>query len=425
MSRAGRHFTLFAALSACIVSVIPEATAQSPGTRTTRSFDGHFRRVERDKSLAGDDGLEKAGLAIAPGVRAYAGAAVVGGYDSNPDGSSGARDKAGFGLVELGTALVFDGQSSQTTALARGSFARYDMDFRPDRGDATVLLDHYVTLPEGWSFNFGAFHQLDHFEIDRPSHSGGYALFSRRTEAFETFVRLRSLHTGYGNAVGTVLPQGFLSEVDSSFSNIRSEAATGVLLFKNRFIAPFAEIGAAHVDFTRQVDPNVLDRDARDLYGIAGIRVTFSPQLRFDLGARTNHREFERAAISDHSSTFLDGKVVWTPHDRFYAEVNIDRTFTDPMAAGSLLTERTAAELHLNAKLTDRLYAEIDAGVVRNDQVGIDRRFDERYAQGKIGYHIDKRTEVFSFVKGETVKEKPSGDESDRMVFGAGVKIGY
>lgn len=426
MALRSSHTLLFTTLMATTSALATVAQAQSSRTLGQRGFDQQFQRAEKDTSRFDDGEIAAAGIAVAPGARVYTGAAVMGGSDSNLDQRSSNAKRSSFGEAELGSAIVVTREESQTTALARGSFARYgDYDFRPDRWNAGALVDHLVKMSDAWKLHIGGFYEADRIDIDRPAYAGGYLQLQRTLPGTSTFVRVRSMHTGYGNDVGSVIGTGLLSEVDKSYSNLRTEASTGTIFRKNEGVAPYLEVAAATIDFTQQINTAVLNRDSREVYGIAGLRITASPQLRFDLGGRINDRRLDDPNMRNHTSGFFDGKIVWTPRDDLSVEFNVGRTYTDPIATAALFTDRTAADVNINAKITEKIKAEVDVGVEKLDQIGASKHYDGRFANGRIGYQIAPRTEVFSVVKVETIKDSTTGETSNRNVYGAGVKVGF
>lgn len=420
-----RNRLFLLALAGSLTAYTQTAHAADDSLHRDRSFSNKFQSSEKDSDRYGSDDIAAQGIAVAPNVRVFTGATVSGGYDSNLDNVVKDPQKSGYGRGELGAAIVATGGNSQTVALARGSYANYSQDFRPDRWDGVVLVDHTVKMTNAWKLHLGGFYERNEIDIDRPSYAGGYMQIFNKEESRDAFLRVRSMHTGYGNAIGSVFPTGFLSDVDKSFSNIRTEASLGMLLLKNRTVAPYFEIGAAQLDFTQQINQAVLDRDAREIYGIAGLRFTITPQLRVDLGARAIHREIEDLTFKSHSTAFFDGKLVWTPHDRLFVEINVDRTNTDPLSAGALYTERTAGDVHVTARLSEKVKAELEAGLVRHDQIGITQHYDEQYVSGRLGYQINPRTEIFGLMKTETIKDSVTEDTSHRFRIGGGVKIGF
>jgi hypothetical protein len=305
------------------VGLASQVSADPFNSRSDRGFDARFRAADKnrdrlkteDASDAPNDGSVKddASDEIKSPVsrmKFYSGAAVLGGYDSNIDLNKDKGAGAGFGMVDLGIASVVSTENGETTAIARGSFARHDIEFRPDRWDGGFLVDHYMKMSGGWKVHAGGFLERNEIEIDRPMYAGAYMQFARNAATQDAFVRLRSMQTQYGNPISTPLSPGFLSDVDASFTNTRSEASVGMLLQKDRALAPFFELAAARIDFTNQIDKAVLNRNATEFYGIAGVRITLNPKLHIDLGGRFNNRDLEDSRLASHTGAFFDGKVV-------------------------------------------------------------------------------------------------------------------
>jgi hypothetical protein len=415
------------------------ASAQSFGGRSDRSFDAQFRQADKNRdqlksSEASDEASSDASVKDDASddakrthsrMKFYSGAAVLGGHDSNVDMNKAAGSGTSFGMVDLGAAVVVGGESSQTTAIARGSFARHNMEFRPERWDGGFLVDHYMKMSGGWKVHLGGFLERNEIEIDRPMYAGAYAQVAKNGQSEDAFVRLRSMQTQFGNPISTPLSPGFLSDVDASFTNTRSEVSAGMLLLKDRALAPFFELSAARIQFSNQIDTAVLNRNANEFYGIAGVRITLGPKLHIDLGGRVNNRDLDDQRAASHTGAFFDGKIVWSPTDRIDVEVNVDRKNTEAMTANALFTERTAADVQVTAKLNEKVKARVEVGMAKLDQIGLNKNFEERYVEGRIGYQINKRIELFSMAKAEEIKDSTTGDVIDRVRVGAGVKVGF
>ena len=358
-----------------------------------------------------------------PGITLYTGLAATHGYDSNLDLVSTNPKGASFNGVEGGAAVVERRGANETTVALRGSSATYTLDYRPERWDAGLLIDHHMALQNGLTMTVGGFYYRDEIDTDRSQRLAGYMLLERSRDTSDAFLRIRSLNRDYLNAVGAALPAGSLFDVNSSFSNVRTEAVVGTLLRKDQRIAPFFQVGVAAIDFTKQIDTAVLNRNSREVFGIAGLRFTLSPTLHADIGGRVNGRDIDDTRVSHHSSAFFDGKLVWSPSDKFFVELNIDRTNEDPLAATALFSEETAARLFVTTKPTDRINATISGGFVRQDQIGASLHYDERYLEGKIGYKVALNAEIFLFGKAAEVTDSATRETSEVRRIGIGFKL--
>lgn len=248
---------------------------------------------------------------------------------------------------------------------------------------------------------------------------------NRDLPTHDLFLRIRTMNRDYLDRIGTTRTNGDLIEIDRTFSNTRTETSAGVLLAKDRFLAPYIQTGVAAIDFTKQANEQTLDRDGNEVWGVAGFRLTFAPQLYADVGGRVIHRDLDDRRVGEHTTGFFDGRIVWNPGDWLYAEINVDRTLEDPEATGALLTERTATQLYLKAWMSGRLYAVVTSGYVRNEQIGVDRRFNDLYLDTRIGYAVSPKLEVFGIAGAARSKDSADVETADRFRVGLGVKFGY
>lgn len=422
MTHSSARFLAATAALAVLPSLTTAAMAQSTPVWTDRSYNASFNAMVRQRAEA-TRGAPSADAAA--GARVLAGVALVHGYDSNRDLDAVGADGGSFGLIDAGVGALWTRADSETALLARGSYSLNDIDFRPERWDAGVLVDHHQILADDWRVTMGGFFIADNIEVDRNNSTAGYVQLNHDTAVRDVFLRLRSLYRGYLDDVGTLKPNGDLIEVDRTFSNVRTEASAGVLMLKDQRLAPYLQAGVASIDFNRQANEAVLDRDGREVWGIAGVRISLTKDLKLDVGARTNHRAIDDNAFSSHSSTWFDGRLVWSPGDWLYVELNVDRTFETPEVANALLGERTAAQLYARAQLSDRLSATMFAGLVHNDQIGTNRELDEEYVDIKLDYALSERMQVFGLAGAARWRDSDDADAATRVRVGMGLKYGY
>ncbi len=140
-----------------------DAGAQSSSVRTDRGYENAFRKTARDRAQAtetrqGADAEHPTdGVALAPGVRGFAGVALVYGHDSNLDLDATRPRDSNFGLIDLGVGLLISRGPSETVIIGRGSHAQYDLDFRSERWDAGALIDNHYKFGENWALTSGSF----------------------------------------------------------------------------------------------------------------------------------------------------------------------------------------------------------------------------------------------------------------------------
>ena len=136
---------------------------------------------------------------------------------------------------------------------------------------------------------------------------------------------------------------------------------------------PLVEVGLAGLDYGRP-RPGKRDRDATQVYLIAGAELEPSEELRVRLGLRRNERFFEEAGDSSFASTGPDLALDWEPDEHFGLELSLSRTIEEPSREDSLVEDVLAAELKAALQASERLAFTAGAEVERVDHVGIDER---------------------------------------------------
>ena len=362
-------------------------------------------------------------VVIGDGVRAVAEGVVATGYDSNIDHFVTNTDGSAYGLVDLGLALIAGPKTSETTAVVRGGYGYHDIDNRPDRWDVGVLIDHYQQISSEVSWDFGGFFLHDDVDTDANERAAGYSQLSYNTATAEAFVRSRVMNSRYLASLNSGQANQLFFPRDETFDHLRYEESIGVLILKDQSIAPFFELGYANLDYTREIDPTAFSRDGDEIWAIGGVRVTLSPTLHVDLGARYNQRWLDDPVIRSHDSVFFDGKVVWTPSDDLYVEFNVDRSFLEPIVETALLTESTSYSLLTNTKLDDLTWLKFEIGHITEDEIGAPDTFQHIYAEARLTHEIAKNTEVFASVLGYHTRNEASDLEADRVNAMVGIKV--
>ena len=363
------------------------------------------------------------GVLIADGVHLLAEGVAATGYDSNIDYRVSDVDGGAYGLIDLGLALTAGPQSAQTTAVARGGYGYHDIESRPDRWDAGVLLDHYRQIAPDTTLNFGGFFLHDDIDVDANERAAGYYELAFNSATTDAFWRGRALHSHYLLPAGTAPLSNIFFNRDETFDHLRLEQSAGMLLLKDQRLAPFFEIGYANLDYTHQINPTLFSRDGDEVWAIGGVRVTLSDTLHADIGARYNQRWLDDPNIRSHDTVFVDGKLVWVPNDDLYVELNVDRSFLEPVVDTALLTESTTVSLLVNTKLDDLTALKFEIGHITEDQIGAPDKFQHIYGEARITRQIANRTEVFASVLGYHTRNDASDLEADRVDVLAGVRI--
>lgn len=392
----------------------------------TKSFDDWRSGLDAPKKAAAAQALQAdpvPGVVFADGINVVAEGALATGYDNNIDHRVSNRDGGAFGLVDLGLAVIAGPETSQTTAVVRGGYGYHDIDYRPDRWDVGVLVDHYRMIAPGMSLNFGGFFLHDDIDSDANERTAGYYQLSYNSSVAEAFWRGRVLDSHYLIAAGAPVDSNRFFARDETFDHVRLEQSAGVLFLKDQRIAPFFEIGYANLDYSTEINPAVFSRDADEIWTIGGVRVTLAPRLHVDLGARYNQRWIDDPTIQSFDSVFFDGKLVYIPSDNLYVEVNVDRSFLEPIVDDALLTESTAVSFLASARLDPRTMLKVEFGHISEDQIGAPDKFQHVYGELRLTHEIAERTEVFASVLGYHSRNEATNLEADRVNTMIGVRV--
>ena len=88
----------------------------------------------------------------------------------------------------------------------------------------------------------------------------------------------------------------------------------------------------ADLNYFGQVPSPLIDRNAQELYGIAGVRIEPDSKFRIDFGARVKHRNFEDRRVTEFTSSFVDVRLHWQPADWVTVTGAVDRFLREPAA---------------------------------------------------------------------------------------------
>lgn len=415
-----RSFTVATvALVTYLVLVIATSSAQAQ--RRVLGLDD----VQRLMTAVRPDADTEGGIVINENLRVYGGLAIGGGHDSNIDDRTEKVDGGAYGRVDAGVAFVRGPATNQTVLLARGSYSRHDIQFRPYRYDGGILLDHHVALAQDIVLTLGGFYYRDEINLDSFQSLAGYFQLKRSNEQTQAFLRGRVYHQHYLLGVGGPAMNFTFTDLDDSFDYVRTEQSAGILVMRARRLAPYGEVGYANMNYTNEINPQVLSRDGNDIWVVAGVRVTFSNALHLDLGGRFNNRWTDDPRIDRYSRGFFDGKLVWTPSDRFSLELAIDRKIVEPFEANAVLADRTSYHGTVTVDPNEKLTISTEAGYNRLLQVGSTSEYDEFYVGAESTYKLARGSALYSTLTATRSRNRVSSETDQRLRIEAGIKVTF
>ncbi len=377
-------------------------------------------RVNRPKANA----LDELGYPIADGIIISPSVRVETGYDSNPD-ELFREDATAFGLVDGSLVLGFVKPGAATTLAIKGSAVSFEGLPRSDRWDAGVALDSYYVFPFGLEVSGGAFYLRDAISFTESDSTAAYYKLDYSNKNIATYAE------GSINQVRYLSQQPIASTVpanlrpflfNSEFNHLRIENKAGLLVGRDRVLAVFTEGGYAWVDFIDQKVKNTVDRDADEYWISGGVRLTFAPHIRADLGYRYNRRDLRDTTVSSHEADYIDGKILWRPVQNLQASFEVDRSLGQPSSALSLVREITKYGVSIVYVPTRRTTLSARAWRRRIREIGDNVIYRERKFLAEAAYDINSKTQFYLNGLLEWVKEEISQGDYQRYRIGIGIR---
>lgn len=268
------------------------------------------------------------GFTVAPGLVITPSGYSEIGRDTNPD-QLVTDDPTAFGRIGAKVNLVRISEKFAANVTASGSVLRLgNNDFRTDRWEGGVLADMVYAIAPGLSISGGGLFGQDETDLVADRTVGAYAELSYRDELSTSFLRVRHQVIEYLNSIEppSSVPESIVSFFSTTaFNSTRQEISAGLLVGNESWVAPYAELSAARVDYTREPDETVVDRDGGDYFAKGGLRVTLSPVLQADLGWRWNWRNLQDADLGSFDSNYFDASIAWRPWQFFSLSASFDR----------------------------------------------------------------------------------------------------
>ncbi len=349
-----------------------------------------------------------------------------GGYDSNPDNFV---DKTGssFGKIEGGLKAEsdVDGRYYGLTLKAKDVYFE-NLDLQ-NRWDFKAALDTSFDLTDSQSVKFGVQYVRDFFNLERANIYTSYADYTLQGQEFRFKLEAKN-HTEENlnsEPRGTENPDVFNISKSEAFDYARTDGKISLLTFTKSFLQPFVIYDYAGLNYFNQVSGASIDRDAREQFGIAGVRFRFSEDFRIDLGARRNTRDFEDLNIDKFSSTFVDVNVFWQPTDAVKITGVVERFIEEPGTSFGLADDTRTAGVTLDWDFMPKWQFKAAGYYDRVEAIGDDFRYNKYVTNLSITYEPSEHVEYFISGLGKWVNEEVSGDSYDRYKIGAGLRYSF
>ncbi len=410
--------------TALLASAVSAQTVVSNKQRGKTYEDSRSRlKVNRP----GSGSLEDLGYVISDGIIVSPTIRTETGYDSNVDNLFSEPSSA-YGIIDGSVVLGFVKPNQATTIALKGKRVQFEGLDRNERWDAGISLDTYKKLASGLEINAGALHLHDAVSYTTNEATAGYYKLQYQNHFLETYA------SGVTNQIRYLSQQaipGSISVADrpfyfnSEYNHLRAEQTAGILVHRNNKFSPYLEGGYASIDYIDQKVAATVNRDAREYWGIAGVRINVIPRVRADIGYRYNRRDLDDTTITSYQTGYLDAKISWAPTDNFRAAFEIDRKLGEPSAAKSRLSEITTHSILLQYKATPRTQSTVRVYQKRSVDVGDATSFRERGYQSETTYDINNKTQFYFNSLWSQVKEEYSQTGFNHMKVGLGLRVKY
>lgn len=417
-----RALAAFAALSAMAADL---SAQQSAGRFQGASVDDSARKLNVG---APKQDLSQLGHVLAPGILFSPTITMEAGFNSNPDEFFSGAEGSPYGLTNSTSVFGFLGDQGATTLTLRTTFLQYSGDIIDNRRwDAGAALDNAYTVAPGTLATFGIYYLRDELSLVPSDNSGAYGQLAFREDGFETFVRLKTDQIDYlGSVANASLNATQLMLVQpSQFNFHRIEGASGFIFGPQARIGFYGELGGANLDYYDQGTENILDRDATEIWGIAGMRFNLHPTLTFDAGWRLNVRQVEDKSVGDQTTSFFDGSLTWTPIQTFSLTAEIDRTFAEPSSTFAIMTDK----IHYGMSASYQLRPGVQLGAAlrhdQKEQIGDAFDYHETEVSLSLAYQWSEKILLYGLALHEVVEEQTTGQSSEKTQIGAGTRMKF
>jgi hypothetical protein len=417
-----RALAAFAALCATAVNL---SAQQNAGRFQGASVDEGAKKLNVG---APQQDLSALGHVLAPGILFSPTITMEAGFNSNPDEYFSDAEGSPYGLTNSTNVFGFLGDQGATTLTLRTTFLQYSGDIIDNhRWDAGAALDNAYTLAPGTLATFGIYYLRDELSFVPSDNSGAYGQLGFREDGFESFVRLKTDQIDYLGSVvnASFTPTQLMLIQPSQFNFNRIEGASGFIFGPQARLGFYGELGGANLDYYDQGVENFLDRDASQIWGIAGMRFNLHPTLTFDAGWRLNVRQVEDKSVDDQTTSFFDGSLTWTPIPTFSLTAEIDRTFVEPSSIFAIMTDK----IHYGMSAAYQLRPDLQIGVAlrhdQKEQIGDIYDYHETEVSLVLGYQWSEKTLIYGLALHELVDEQTTGQSSEKFQVGAGTRMKF
>ena len=352
-----------------------------------------------------------------------------GGYDSNPDNLFD-QDASSFVKLEGGLKLSAEKVNEYYALSLKGRFIDY-MDFDPGirtRPDFKVAVDTSFNLNDKETVKMGSYFLRDLVSIQRVDIFQSSAEYSFTQADYRLKIDARShIEHNFDNDVQgpTETFNDFSVARARSFDYARSDARINLLTFTREMFQPFVILDGANINYYNQTAGVTVNRDANEVYGIAGARVQFDKNFRVDVGYRLNDRELDDPTIKQFDSNYIDINVFWQPVDGLKLTGIVERFVDEPTESFGRLLDTRSFGLTLDWNIAPQWRLAATGYYDLLDTIGAPSERRKITTTGALTYEPDIHTELFLSGLAKWVDENANGESYNRYKLGTGIRFKF
>lgn len=352
---------------------------------------------------------------------------VEGGYDSNPDNLV-AKEGSSFEKMEAGLRASAERKNQYHELNLKVRDVRFNDLDRSNRWEIKAAWDSTFELSDSETLKTGTSFFRDFFSLDRANIYHSYTEYAKRTEDYRLRLQARS------HVEQNIGDDGQRDETDTDIFNIsrgkafdysKSDGQVSLLTFTRYWVQPFAIYDLADLDYFNQVSNPLVDRNALEQYGVAGLRFQFNKDFRIDVGGRVNDRDFNDKTIDRKNTAWVDVNAYWQPTDDVKLTALLERVIKEPSTSFGLADDVRTVGATFDWDFCRNWSLAVAGYYDRVEPIGDDLRYNKYLTTATLSYEPNDNLELFLSTLGKWVNEEVTGESYDRYKIGAGARLKF
>jgi hypothetical protein len=349
------------------------------------------------------------------------------GYDSNLDNrfkEKGSR----FEMLQAGASFAY--RLSDDAAYAfffRGRDYSFDDLKEKHRYDIDVNGGARYDLSKNTVFKVGGSFYRDGISLTSIDVIGGFADLVHEEKDYRLRVKAVSrneISVDGDGPIGALDPEVFDVTRNRAFDFTKNGVTVSMLAFPKAFIAPFVIGNYTNIDFFHQSGNPSINRNANEVWGVAGIRLNIASGMTLDLGARFNRRDFADDETTSFQSVYFDSRFSWKVTSDLTVRGIVEREIKEPSTVFGLADDVTTYEVAFDQKLgAFTIFGRTFLDHVK--PIGDNFDFFKFNWSAGVRYDVDDRIELYGEYFGKLVEEDVRDDAYDRDRISAGVRVKF